>query len=218
MYNMKNYAVYVSGKATRIRKAILQYDELAKAIKCIVTDEAFDSELQNFFSVYDISYYAFDYRKKEKSLDRNLLLSDFMLHIFNEKQIDYGFSFGGHILKGELLDKYENHLINFHPGILPDVVGLNAIDKALLEKKQYIGNTVHFIDSGIDTGPVIMQNVMLAENFETYGYDVFLDEQIELIWKTFKLLENNRITVVNDKVRISEADYGISNIYPEFDV
>ena len=46
---MKNYAVYVSGKATRIRKAILKYPELAKAIKCVITDEAFDNEMKDFF-------------------------------------------------------------------------------------------------------------------------------------------------------------------------
>ena len=63
---MKNYAVYVSGKATRIRKAILKYPELAKAIKCVITDEAFDNEMKDFFSKYGIVYFEFDYKKKEK--------------------------------------------------------------------------------------------------------------------------------------------------------
>lgn len=67
-YNMKTYAVYVSGKATRIRKAILKYNELANAIKCVISDEAFDIELQDFFSLYNIAYYAFDYNGKEKIL------------------------------------------------------------------------------------------------------------------------------------------------------
>lgn len=217
-YNMKTYAVYVSGKATRIRKAILKYKELANAIKCVISDEAFDIELQDFFSLYNIAYYAFDYNGKEKNTDRNLLLSDFILHVFNEEQIDYGFSFGGHILKGELLVQYQNHLINFHPGILPDVAGLNAIDKALQEKKKYIGNTVHFIDAGVDTGPIIMQNIMLAENFEIYGYDIFLDEQVDLMWKTYKLIESNRIQMIDGRVRIDDADYCTSNIYPKFRV
>ena len=64
---MKTYAVYVSGKATRIRKAILKYNELANAIKCVISDEAFDIELQDFFSLYNIAYYAFDYNEKEKN-------------------------------------------------------------------------------------------------------------------------------------------------------
>lgn len=215
---MKNYAAYVSGKATRIRKAILKYPELAKAIKCVITDEAFDNEMKDFFSKYGIAYFEFDYKKKEKKCDRNMLLSDFILDIFKDKKIDYGFSFGGHILKGNLLVQYENHLINFHPGILPEVAGLNAIDKALAENKRYIGNTVHFIDAGVDTGPIIMQNIMLAENFKIYGYDIFLDEQVELVWKTFKLLESNRIKIIDGTVSICEADYCVSNIYPRFSI
>lgn len=121
-------------------------------------------------------------------------------------------------MKGKLLDEYEYRLVNFHPGIIPDVIGLHAIDKAISNNHRFIGNTVHFIDSGVDSGPIIMQNVFLAENFETYGYDLFLDGQIELIYKTIKLLDNDRIKVLDNRVVIMDADYLISRTFPEFSI
>lgn len=212
---MKKYAAYVSGKATRIRKAVSRYPELRKGIKCVITDEMVNEDLKKFFEKNDIEYYALDFKTLDKTADRNLLFSDFLLAKLNLHDIDYCFSFGKHILKGKLLEKYSYRLINFHPGIIPEIIGLHAIDKALEADKRFIGNTVHFIDCGVDSGPVIMQNVMLAENFKVAGYDGFLDEQVLLLWKTFSLLEHDRIRIVGNKVVIKDADYTVSYVFPE---
>lgn len=214
---MKNYAVYASGKCTRIKKAVEKYPIISNQIKCIVTDEKEDVEVKEYFEDKNIRYYNFEYSTYPKESDRNLMLSNYILNILKKYNIDYCFSFGGHILKGDILNIYSYRLINFHPGIIPDVIGLHAIDKALLDNKRFIGNTVHFIDSGIDSGPIIMQNLMLAENFEKYGYDIFLDQQIELLMKTIQLLEDDRIRVVDNNVTIADADYTISHIFPRFE-
>lgn len=213
---MKNYAAYVSGKGTRIKKAIINNSKLKDAFKCVITDEEYDKELEEFCLKNEICYYTLDYKKLDKQQDRNLLFSDYLCEKLKQHDIDYCFTFGGHILKGNLLNEYENKLVNFHPGIIPDIIGLHAIDKAIEEKKRYIGNTVHFIDSGVDSGPIIMQNVMLSENFELYGYDAILDEQVNMIYMTFELLETNRIIIKDNNAIIEGADYTISNIYPRF--
>lgn len=63
-----------------------------------------------------------------------------------------------------------------------------------------------------------MQNQILAENFDKYGYDIFLDSMTELIWKTVRLLELDRIIIKNNKVIIKGADYTVSRVFPEFNV
>lgn len=215
---MKSYAIYASGHCTRIKKAIEKYPEIIQQIKCIIVDEKINTDIQTFFENKGIKYYSFDYNSMTKQVDRNLYLSNFILDVLKTHAVDYCLSFGGHILKGRLQDEYEYRLVNFHPGIIPDVIGLHAIDKAISNNNRFIGNTVHFIDSGVDSGPIIMQNVFLADNFETYGYDLFLDGQIELIYKTIKLLDNDRVKVVDKKVVIKDADYTVSRTFPEFSI
>lgn len=215
---MKKYAIYASGECTRIKKAIEAYPYYSKQIRFIIVDEKEDLELKEWFEKRKIKYYSFDFNLLPKTEDRNLILSDYICNKLQDEMVDYCLSFGRHILKGNILSKFEYRLINFHPGIIPEVIGLHAIDKAISEKKRYIGNTVHFIDSGIDSGPIIMQNLILAENFDKYGYDLYLDAQIELIDKTIKLLDAERIIVKDGKVRIKEANYTISQIYPKFEV
>lgn len=214
----KKYAIYGTGKCNRIKKAIMEYPELKERVVLVITDEKETSELNAYFTNLDIAYFGFDVLTIEKSYDRNLQLSDFMLSKLKEYEIDYCFTFGKRILKGRLLDDYNYRLINFHPGIIPEVVGLNAIDKAIKEGKRYIGNTVHFIDAGMDSGPIIMQNLVQADNFNEYGYDIFLDAMTDLIWRTVKLLESDRIVVIDGKVRIKEANYQVSRVFPDFKV
>lgn len=211
---MKKYAAYISGNGTRIKKAIMQYPEIEKSIRCVITDEDNSEINKMFFEGRGIKYYALDFSGLDKSLDRNLVFSDFMLKRLESHNVDYCFSFGAHILKGALLDKYSMKIINFHPAILPDFPGLHAIDKAVEGERRYLGNTVHFIDAGVDTGPIIMQNVMLAENFYREGYDFVLDQQVKMLWHVYRLLELDKIILENGKVKIIGADYSVSNIYP----
>ena len=215
---MKKFAIYAYGKCTRIRKALTIYTELVGQISFVIIDESEDIEIKKYFTSIGIDYYCFDYMTVDKKEDRNLLLSDYILELLNSYRIDYCLSFGAHILKGELLKQYNYKLINFHPGIIPEVIGLHVIDKAIKEGKRYIGNTVHFIDQGVDSGPIIMQNLILADCFSERGYDLYLDAQIELIWKTIKLLESDRIIIDNGKVQIKNGNYYVSHIFPGFEI
>lgn len=100
---------------------------------------------------------------------KNLELSNNLLQVLREYEIDYCFSFGAHILKGKLLEEYENRIINFHPSLLPAYPGIKSIDRAIADKVNLLGNTVHFIDAGMDTGPIIMQSVIPSVAFYEGG-------------------------------------------------
>jgi phosphoribosylglycinamide formyltransferase 1 len=64
------------------------------------------------------------------------------------------------ILKGEFLRAFEQRVINIHPSLLPAFPGLEAWKQALDYGVKVTGCTVHFIDQGVDTGPIIAQQTV----------------------------------------------------------
>ncbi len=64
------------------------------------------------------------------------------------------------ILKGEFLRVFENRVVNIHPSLLPAFPGLEAWKQALEYGVKFTGCTVHFVDPGIDTGPIIAQQTI----------------------------------------------------------
>lgn len=64
------------------------------------------------------------------------------------------------ILKGELLRAFEGRVINIHPSLLPSFPGLAAWKQALDYGVKVTGCTVHFVDQGVDTGPIIGQKAV----------------------------------------------------------
>ena len=69
------------------------------------------------------------------------------------------------IISPDFVKKYKNRIINIHPALLPAFSGLNSQKQALEYRAKVSGCSVHFVDSGIDTGPVIIQAVVkIKEN------------------------------------------------------
>ncbi|WP_419791956.1 phosphoribosylglycinamide formyltransferase [Staphylococcus chromogenes] len=56
-----------------------------------------------------------------------------------------------------LLNAYEGHILNIHPSLLPKYKGKHAIEQALNNREQTTGTTVHYVDTGMDTGEIIAQ-------------------------------------------------------------
>jgi phosphoribosylglycinamide formyltransferase-1 len=61
------------------------------------------------------------------------------------------------LLSGAFVGRFRNRVINIHPALLPSFPGLDAIGQALAAGVETTGVTVHFVDEGVDTGPVIAQ-------------------------------------------------------------
>jgi phosphoribosylglycinamide formyltransferase-1 len=61
------------------------------------------------------------------------------------------------LLDPEFVARFRGRVVNIHPALLPDFPGLDAIGQALAAGVEVTGVTVHFVDEGIDTGPVIVQ-------------------------------------------------------------
>jgi phosphoribosylglycinamide formyltransferase-1 len=71
------------------------------------------------------------------------------------------------ILKGEFLRHYEHRVVNIHPALLPAFPGLEAWKQALDYGVKVTGCTVHLVDQGIDTGPIVAQEAVAVENSDT---------------------------------------------------
>jgi phosphoribosylglycinamide formyltransferase-1 len=61
------------------------------------------------------------------------------------------------LLCAPFVARFRNRIVNIHPALLPSFPGLDAIGQALEAGAEVTGVTVHFVDEGVDTGPVIAQ-------------------------------------------------------------
>lgn len=59
-----------------------------------------------------------------------------------------------------LLNEYEGNIVNIHPSLLPQFPGLDAIGQALRADAKETGVTIHYVDAGMDTGPIIAQETV----------------------------------------------------------
>ena len=64
------------------------------------------------------------------------------------------------LLGASFLERFPGAVINVHPSLLPAFPGLRAIEQALAYGVKVFGVTVHFVDAGVDTGPVILQRAI----------------------------------------------------------
>lgn len=109
------------------------------------------------------------------------------------------------ILGPEFLARFKNRVVNTHPALLPSFPGMHAVADALAAGVKVTGSTVHFVDAGVDTGPVIAQEAVLVENEDT---EDVLHERIKaverrLLVETIERLGRGGCTVDGRKVRFS---------------
>jgi phosphoribosylglycinamide formyltransferase-1 len=73
------------------------------------------------------------------------------------------------IISPEFVKKYKNKILNIHPALLPAFPGLDSQKQALDYGVKFTGCTVHFVDSGMDTGPIIIQAIVPVKEGDTDG-------------------------------------------------
>jgi len=71
------------------------------------------------------------------------------------------------IVGKDLLDAFSNRIMNIHPALLPSFPGLDAQRQAFEHGVRFSGCTVHFIDEGVDSGPIIIQAVVPVQQSDT---------------------------------------------------
>jgi len=147
-----NIAVFISGKGTNF-KNLIQYSLKKKSkfkIKLAVSNNSNAKGLE----------YAKKYKIKKKIINyKNLTNSEIhILSDLNKENINIiclaGFM---KILTANFIKKFKGKIINIHPSLLPKYKGLNTHQRALDNKEKYSGCTVHFVNSKLDAGKIILQ-------------------------------------------------------------
>ena len=64
------------------------------------------------------------------------------------------------LLSGEFVGRFRNRIVNVHPALLPSFPGLDAIGQALAHGVRVTGVTVHLVDEGVDSGPIVLQRAI----------------------------------------------------------
>jgi phosphoribosylglycinamide formyltransferase-1 len=109
------------------------------------------------------------------------------------------------IVGDRLLSAYESRIMNIHPALLPSFPGLHGQRQALDHGVKVSGCTVHFIDAGVDTGPIILQKaVPVKENDTEASLSMrILKEEHKIYSQAITLFFENRLKIEGRKVIIS---------------
>lgn len=213
-------AFYVSGKASRLLLLFSnrnEFHELIDKISLIVYDGNNKPTIEALNTLCLKYRIIFKQWSGDKLPRRKDPFSNWLYDLFIEYQIDYCFCFGDRILFGSILNNYKNRIINFHPSLLPSFPGLNAIDKALDSNAFLLGNTAHFIDNGVDTGPVIMQSVIHRQLF--INYEDVLSLQLPMMLQIFHWLLAKRIKINHGRVDVFKANYSpVGTFIPQLEI
>ena len=116
------------------------------------------------------------------------------------------------VIPPEMIAKYRNRIINVHPSLIPSFCGtgfygLKVHEGALERGVKVTGATVHFVDEGTDTGPIILQKAVYIENGDTAEVlQKRVMEQAEwvILPKAIDLIANDKVAIVDGHAIITE--------------
>ena len=109
------------------------------------------------------------------------------------------------IISPHFIKEYKNKILNIHPALLPAFPGLDAQKQAIEFGAKYSGCTVHFVDEGVDTGPIIIQEIVEIGNKDTEKTltKKILKKEHEIYPKAVELFAKKKLSIKGRRVRIS---------------
>lgn len=195
-------AIFLSGRGSNF-EAIYKSSQHPKAnfeIVAVISDkkDARGLERAHTFglSAYSVSPGRF---KSKNEYEMHLV------KILREKRVDLVCLAGYMRIVGvELLSAFKNRILNIHPALLPSFPGLHAQKQAFEYGVKITGCTVHFIDSGIDTGPIVLQEpvkVLEGDDEESLSKRI-LSVEHKIYSQAIRLFFENRLKLRGRKVII----------------
>ena len=157
-----NIAVFISGNGSNFKNLIV--NSLKKDskynIKLVISNKASAKGLK-YAQKFKIKKKIINYFNK-KNAEKNILVE------LNKKKISLiclaGFM---KILSSDFIKKFKGKIINIHPSLLPKYKGLNTHQRALDNKEKYSGCTVHYVNSKLDSGRIILQKKIKISKTDT---------------------------------------------------
>ena len=198
----KKITVFISGRGSNF-KAIL--NEINKgtingSIELVISDNP-DAKGLLYARDNDIECAVF---KKNKDCSR----SDYFEKIISTlraRDIDLillaGFM---KVLSGNIVRAYRNRVLNIHPALLPSFPGEQAQKQALEYGVKFSGCTVHIVDEGVDTGPIVLQEAVpvLYDDTEEILSDRILEREHIIYSRAVKLFCDDKLSITGRRVFI----------------
>ncbi|MSM38370.1 MAG: phosphoribosylglycinamide formyltransferase [Geobacter sp.] len=198
--------VLVSGNGTNLQSIIdrIESGELLARIACVISNkaDAFALERARRHSIPAIHLDHRQYQNRE-AYDAALVTTLGTHGV--ELVVLAGFM---RILTPVIIDAFPNRIMNIHPALLPAFPGLHAQQQALDYGVKVSGCTVHFVDAGCDTGPIIIQAVVPVVEGDTEDSlsQRIHKEEHRIYPEAIQLYAKRRLTIEGRCVRIAPAD------------
>lgn len=116
------------------------------------------------------------------------------------------------VIPPEMIKKYKNRIINIHPSLIPSFCGtgyygLKVHEAALARGVKVVGATVHFVDEGTDTGPIILQKAVEVQNGDTpevLQRRVMEQAEWKILPHAIDLIANGKVEVEGHRTIVTE--------------
>ena len=181
-------AVFISGTGSNL-KSLIKFSKLKKSpisINLIVSNDSKSKGLQ-YGKIFKIKKKIFDFKKKH--IDEKKILFE-----LKKNRIDLiclaGFM---KILSKTFINNFNGKILNIHPSLLPKFKGLNTHERAIKNKEKYSGCTVHFVNSKLDSGKIILQKkvkVLKTDTSDKLAKRVLKQEHLLYLKALEKVLTN----------------------------
>jgi phosphoribosylglycinamide formyltransferase-1 len=151
-------AVLVSGNGSNLQSIIhsIESGKLNARIACVISNNP-DAYALTRAAFHDIPCIVQEYKGFKNRKEYDAALVDILKRHNVELVILAGYM---RILSDVMVTAFPNAIMNIHPALLPSFPGLHAQQQALAYGVKFSGCTVHFVDCGTDTGPIILQAVV----------------------------------------------------------
>lgn len=188
---MVNIAIFASGSGTNFEQILSHIEDgsLHVHCACLIVDKenAFARKRAHNHGVEEFYFDPKAYKNKAE-------YEEDILKVLKEKHVDLivlsGYMrFIGHTL----LSAYPNRIINLHPAYLPEFPGAHSIQDAYEAGVSQTGVTVHFVDEGVDTGPIIRQErVQIDPSWDLATLESHVHEmEYDLFWQVIAQVAKN---------------------------
>ena len=161
-YKKINTAVFISGNGSNL-KSLIKFSKTRKSpisINLIITNNPKAKGLK-LGKINKIKKKSFNFKKKNK-------IENQVLSVLKKHEIKMiclaGFM---KILSRNFITKFSGKILNIHPSLLPKYKGLNTHQRVLSNNEKYSGCTVHFVNSKLDSGKIILQKKVKITKNET---------------------------------------------------
>jgi len=208
---MLKVGVLVSGGGTNLQAIIDSIEngliDNAKIVTVV-------SNKKEAYALKRAEKYGIDYSCiSPKEYDSRDEFNEALVDYFNEKEVDLIVLAGYLVVLGSSFIKaFTNKIINIHPSLIPSFCGdgfygLKVHEAVLKRGVKVTGATVHFVDEGTDTGPIILQQPVFVRDDDTpeiLQKRVMEEAEWKILPKAIKLFADNKLEVIDNRVYIRD--------------